>query len=325
LRDAFAKFETNDIKLYAVSYDDRETLAQFADKQAIPYPLLSDVDSSVIKQYGILNTEISPDDFMLWGIPYPGVYVCDEAGRVTAKFFHDTYKKRDSAELLVDAALGKIVIDDDTPHVDGGNDEIKITAAIHGGKGTIRQGIVRKLVVRFELAAGLHIYGEPVPEGMVATSISVSGPPGLVVEAPILPTTETLHLKALGVDLEVWSGCVDLVVPFYATGELASETRPLDSDEIEIQVQVRYQACNNNECLLPKTETFKLTLGMDVIDVPKIGLHLGHGQRAGNYNGGPALRRLMWRKFKENPLSIFKFIAKSIKLELQARKRAKLL
>ncbi len=322
MRDAYAKFEANDIKLYAVSYDDQETLRQFADKQAIPYPLLSDVDSSVIEQYGILNTEISPDDFMLWGIPFPGVYVCDEAGLVTAKFFHDTYKKRDSAELLLDAALGKIVIDDDAPRADGGNDDIKITVAIHGGKGTIRQGIIRKLVVRFELADGLHIYGEPVPEGMVATSITVSGPPGLEVEEPILPATEILHLAALGVDLEVWSGSVDLVVPFYAKGELASETRPLDSDEIEIQVAVRYQACNDNECLLPKTEVFTLSLGMDVIDIPKIGLHLGHGQRAGNYDGRPALRRLLWRKFKENPLSLFKYIITNIKLELQARKRA---
>ncbi|MFT5482247.1 MAG: hypothetical protein ACI9GW_000896 [Halieaceae bacterium] len=33
---------------------------------------------------------------MLWGIPFPGVYVCDEKGKVISKFFHDTYKKRDS-------------------------------------------------------------------------------------------------------------------------------------------------------------------------------------------------------------------------------------
>lgn len=325
MRDAFAKFEANDIKLYAVSYDDRETLVEFAEKQSIPYPLLSDVDSEVIREYGILNTEVSADDFMLYGIPFPGVYVCDEEGVITTKFFHDTYKKRDSAELYIDAALGKIQLSEDAPQAAGGDDGIKITAAIHGGKGTIRQGIIRKLVVRFELAEGLHIYGEPVPEGMVATTITVTGPPGLVTQEPLLPPTNTLHLAALGVDLEVWSGTVDLVVPFYARGELASETRPLDADKMDIQVQVRYQACNDNECLLPKTETFNLTLGMDVIDVPKIGLHLGHGQRAGNYDGRPALRRLLWRKFKANPISLFKFIANNIKLERQARKRANLL
>ncbi|MFK8048775.1 MAG: protein-disulfide reductase DsbD domain-containing protein [Halioglobus sp.] len=242
---------------------------------------------------------------------------------VIAKFFHDTYKKRDSAEIFIDAALGKIQIADDAPQATGGDSEIKVTAAIHGGKGSIRQGIIRKLVVRFELDPGLHIYSEPVPDGMVATSIKLLGPPGLVTLEPVLPATEVLHLETLGVDLNVWSGTVDLVVPFYAQGELISETRPLDQDDMEIEVQLRYQACNDNECLLPKTESFKLKLDMDVIDVPKIGMHLGHGQREGNYDGGPAMRRLLWRKFKANPLSPFKFIAKSIRLELQARKRAK--
>jgi len=104
LRDSHDKFEANGIKLYAVSYDDREALAEFARAQRIPFTLLSDVDSAVIKRYGILNTQVSPDDAFLYGIPYPGIYLCDEEGRVSAKFFHDTYKKRDSPETLVTAS-----------------------------------------------------------------------------------------------------------------------------------------------------------------------------------------------------------------------------
>jgi hypothetical protein len=216
LRDSYAKFEAHGIKLYAISYDDQETLREFAQKQNIPYPLLSDLDSEVIQQYGILNTEVTRDDGPLYGTPFPGVYVADESGRVVAKFFHDTYKKRDSPETLIDAALGRIVIAEDAPRAEGGGDDIKITAAVHGGSGSIRQGIMRKLVVRFELGEGLHIYGESV-----------------------------------GVDLEVWGGTVDIVVPFYAKGELASETRPLDAENIDIEVRVRYQACTDTECLLP--------------------------------------------------------------------------
>ena len=120
----------------------------------------------MIREYGILNARIETDDAFLYGIPYPGVYVTDEAGRVVAKFFHDTYKKRDSPENLLDAALGRLELSEDTPRAAGGDDEIRLTAAIHGGKGTIRQGVLRKLVVRFELAEGLHLYDEPVPEGM---------------------------------------------------------------------------------------------------------------------------------------------------------------
>ena len=321
MREAFGKFVEHDIKLYAVSYDDEKTLREFAREKEIPYPLLSDVDSEVIRRYGILNTEVSKDDAFLYGIPFPGVYVADEEGRVVASFFHDTYKKRDSPEILIDAALGTIVLDDSAPQVSGGEDDVRITAAIHGGAGSIRQGIVRQLVVRFELAQGLHIYGEPVPQGMVATQVTVTGPPGFATLDTQLPPTETLHLESMNVDLEVWSGTVDIVIPFYAKGELASETRPLDSLEAEVEVAVRYQACTDNECLLPRTETFKLNLAMDVIDVPQLGMHVGHGQREGGYDSTPAFRRLIWRKFKQHPLGLFTFIWKNIRMELAARKR----
>ena len=275
----------------------------------------------MIRRYGILNDRIAPGEAMLHGIPYPGVYVTDEDGVVVAKFFHDTYKKRDSPELLIDAALGRIELADDTPRATGGEPSVRITAAVHGGRGTIRQGIRRQLVVRFELDPGLHIYGEPVPDGLVPTSVHVDGPPGLVVEAPICPPTEPLHLESLGVDLAVWSGVVDIVVPFYAVGELASEVRPLDVDAVTLDVTVRYQSCNDETCLLPRTEKLSLRVPLDVIDVPNVALHTGHGQREAGYDGSPHLRRLMWRKVRAHPLAFLRFIGKSIGLELAARRR----
>jgi AhpC/TSA family/Thiol:disulfide interchange protein DsbD, N-terminal len=323
LRDAIEKFAEHDIALYAVSYDDEESLAQFAREQNIPYPLLSDIDSKVIRQYDILNTEVSEDDAFLYGIPFPGAYVCDEDGVVVAKFFHDSYKKRDSAEALIDAALGRIILDDEAPQASADSGEIAITAAVHGGKGSVRQGVLRKLVVRFTLPEGLHIYGEPVPDGMVATSVEVTGPAGFVTLPAEQPPTEPLYLKPLNVYLNVWSGEVDIAIPFYPVGELASETRPLDVDQIDISVKVRYQACTDNECLLPTTETLSLTLPMDVIDTPSLSVHKGHGQREGGFDSTPAMRRLLWRKVKQRPLGFPRFILKMIRLERQARKRAR--
>lgn len=323
MRDAYAKFEAHGIKLYAVSYDDQETLSEFTREQQIPFPLLSDIDSAVITQYGILNTEVSRDDAFLYGIPFPGVYVCDEDGVVVAKFFHDSYKKRDSAESLIAAALGEHIIEDSAPQASSDDEDIRITAAVLGGSGSVRQGVIRDLVVRFKLGEGLHIYSEPVPQGMVATRVEVSGPPGFTTLPARTPDTEHLRLESLGVDLQVWSDSVDIVIPFYAKGELASETRPLDGESIDVEVNVRYQACTDNECLLPRTETFTLNLPLDVIDVPQLGFHTGHGQREGGYDSTPALRRLFWRKLKANPLGLPKFIFKNIKLEREARKRAK--
>ncbi len=298
-------------------------LREFSQTQDIPFRLLSDVDSEVIRRYGILNDEISRDDLPLYGIPYPGVYVTDEDGVVVAKFFHDTYKKRDSPETLLDAALGRVVVSEDAPRADGGDDEVRISAFVQGGKGTIRQGIIRRLVVRCELDPGMHIYGEPVPEGMVPTSLTLSGPDGLEFGEPELPPTETLHLESMGIELPVWSGTVDLVVPFYPTGVLASETRPLDQDSVEIEVTVRYQACNDDVCYPPTSETLTLKLALDVIDVPALGVHMGHGQREAGFSGTPHMLRLVLRKLRHHPMGLPRFVWKVMRLEREARRRAR--
>ena len=101
--------------MYAISYDDPETLAEFAEKQGVHFPLLSDIDSKVIRQFGILNEQVTRNDALLYGIPYPGVYVTNEAGTVVAKFFHDSYKKRESPEFYIDAALGRLSLDERHP------------------------------------------------------------------------------------------------------------------------------------------------------------------------------------------------------------------
>jgi hypothetical protein len=296
-------------------------LREFSETQQIPFHLLSDIDSEIIRRYGILNDQVGPEDAFLYGISFPGVYVTDEEGIVVAKFFHDTYKKRDSPEFLIDAALGRIVISEDAPKVTGGDDEVHISAFVHGGKGTIRQGILRQLVVRCELAEGLHIYGEPVPEGMIPTQVSVTAPAGLVLQDPIYPPTEMLLLESMGIELPVWSGRVDIVIPFYAVGELASETRPLDAKSVEIEVGVRYQACDDAVCLLPKTEKLVMELDLDVVDVPALGMHMGHGQREASYDSRRHMLRLFLRKLRKYPLGLPRLIFKSLKLEIAAKRR----
>ena len=296
-------------------------LREFAAKQAIPYRLLSDLDSETIRRYGILNEQVTEDGGPLAGIPYPGVYVTDEAGIVVAKFFHDTYKKRDSPETLIDAALGRPVVDDAAPRQRGGDDDVRVTARFHGGRATLRQGVIRNVVVHCELAEGMHVYGEPVPEGMIPFQVEVEGPPGLVVQEASKPPTEVMRLESVGMELPVISGSFDVVVPVYPVGELASETRPLDMDTTEVEVRVKYQACNDEVCLMPKTETFRFELALDVVDIPNLGMHMGHGQREANFDGTRHMLRLFWRKLKRDPMSILRFLRTNLRLEREAKKR----
>lgn len=321
MRDAKDKLDQAGIKVYAISYDDEEALNAYAVNENYPFPLLSDVHSEVIRKYGVLNEQIKEEDTFLYGIPYPGIFIIDEQGLIKTKLFHDSYKKRDSAETLIDAVRGKIEMDDSVPSVHGEAYDLGISVFVHGGNGSIRQGVRRKLVIRFHLGDGLHIYDEPVPEGMIPTKVKVAGPPGLVFEEMKSPPTSTLKLTSPDVELNVWSGTTDFVIPFYGVGELVSEVRPLDADSAQITVEVSYQACNEDTCLLPGTQSFALDLPLEVVDVPKLGIHMGHGQREGGYDMAPHMKRLMVRKVKKRPLNLLSFIWRNIKMQLAARKR----
>ena len=323
MRDAWAKFERDDVALFAISYDDQVVLREFAEKQAIPFPLLSDVDSEAIRAWGVLNDQIQPGDAFLYGMAYPGAFVIDAEGRVVGKFFHDSYKKRDSPELYLDVARGRVEIAPDAPiaQVDDETDGIAIEVALHGGEGTLRQGMRREIVVRFRLPDGLHVYGEPVPTGMVPVSIHVEGPEGLAVEEEIRPPTRPLAVATTGTELPVWEGEVDFRIPVYATGALASEVRPLESDTARIAVRIRYQACDADICHLPRNEEVVLDVPLDVVDVPRLSMHTGHGQREGNFDGKPHLLRLARRKIPAHPLGFLRFIARSIRLEWAAWRR----
>ena len=91
------------IGVAAISYDSEEVLADFAQRRGITFPLLSDDDSEVITEFGILNTvayemqgpnrddpEVVADVAkyvsvfgappMIAGTPFPGTFMVDRRG-----------------------------------------------------------------------------------------------------------------------------------------------------------------------------------------------------------------------------------------------------
>ena len=69
-----------------ITYDPPEVLADFARRRGITFPMLSDKGSATIKAYGLLNTTVAPGN-PTYGIPFPGSFMLDRHGRVTARFF----------------------------------------------------------------------------------------------------------------------------------------------------------------------------------------------------------------------------------------------
>ncbi len=291
LQDALPRFQAAGIKLYAVSYDEADALAEFARHHGITYPLLSDRGSKVIDRYGIRNHFVTEDQIPYYGIPFPGTYLTDEQGLVTAKFFHRNLAQRTSAESVLDSALGAILLGKEEPHAIGGDGDIRVTATYHGGGGRLKSGFVRHVVVRFEIPPGLHIYGEPVPDGMVATKIRVSGPPGLHAGETVAPPTHPLALPALGMELQVWDGRVDFSIPVFVDDRVVGIIDDVPVEEVPIQVKIDYQACDDQCCRLPQGET--LTVKVPV--APYVGHDLT-GKLSGTVSTTMDSRKFLLRK-----------------------------
>ncbi|MEM9563628.1 MAG: redoxin domain-containing protein [Actinomycetota bacterium] len=267
LQEAAPRLAEAGIALYAISYDELGALEDFAANHGITYDLLADVGSQVIRDFGILNHHVTDDQVPFHGIPFPGTYLVDADGIVIAKSFNAAVPQRIGADGLIDAALGEILLRADEPSAAlTGDSGIEFSIAYHGGEGVIRSGALRQLVIRVDLPEGLHIYDEPVPDGMVATTFTLVGQDGmrqLPVEAP---PTKALDLPGVG-ELQVWSGRVDFVMPVWATDEITSLVRRDAPDQVTIEVEVRYQACDDQACRLPQTER----LAIDVPVRPHVG------------------------------------------------------
>jgi peroxiredoxin Q/BCP len=55
IRDDWDKFEENNIKVFGVSTDTKEEIEEFVNDYSLNFPLLSDADKKVSKDYGVLN------------------------------------------------------------------------------------------------------------------------------------------------------------------------------------------------------------------------------------------------------------------------------
>ena len=115
LQDAWQNLEQAGVAVFALSYDSVETLAAFANKRGITYPMLSDEGSNTIRALGLLNEKHLLEQHAFYGIQtrdeqygvaYPGTLVLDKQGVLTGKRFEQSYRVRPTARLFEEYALG---------------------------------------------------------------------------------------------------------------------------------------------------------------------------------------------------------------------------
>ncbi len=247
-------------RLYAVSYDEVDALADYAEAHGATFTLLSDPNSEAIESFGILNTLIPPDDHPWYGIPFPGAYVIDADGVIVAKFFEHNFAVRAGPEQMLAAALGQNF---DVPPSAEPVQQVSTEVTMDGDY--LPMGVTRHVVATFRVPDGQHLYGSPVPEGLVAASIELDDIEGVLSYEPLAPPTSELTLSGSGDTLQVYEGDVVLRLP------VAQNARAMEKDDdgrhVTISGRVRWQACNDVECFLPESLpfSFRIEAGFPVL------------------------------------------------------------
>ena len=168
----------------AISFDSQAVLADFSQRRGITFPLLSDAGSRTIEAFGILNTvadealekfgpgrrdptrvdpaleadiskyvTVSAPIWFHVGTPFPGTFIVDGEGRVTARFFEEFYRERNTvSSILLKLGAG-------TERVQASRISTKhVEVTTYLSDASITSGSRFSLVLDIEPQSGMHVY-----------------------------------------------------------------------------------------------------------------------------------------------------------------------
>ena len=244
----------------------------------------------------MLNTIVQPEEAPFYGIPFPGFFLLNEDGVIVDKLFNRHLAHREGIEAILDSFAGRIAPGDNEPTASiEENDGIRVSAFLRGGGGVLRVGPQRRLVVRIEIPEGLHIYDDPVPTGMISTTITIDGPDGFRHEPAEKPPTYAFDLLGVDEPLQVWDGTAEFVFPVYAASTLGGEVED-GVASIGVEITIRYQACDEAQCFIPRTRTLRLEVPIGLGAMPNLGEMHGITGETVKMDSMAHMKRLVERK-----------------------------
>jgi hypothetical protein len=264
LQSKFEDFAAAGINVFSLSYDEQGALADFRDAYDITYTLLSDPESNVIRQFGILNTLISEDNHPWFGIPFPGTYVVNSEGVISHKVFENNLSLRAGPEMLLRAARGEAIEHSKTDH----EPPAETTWHVYLDGDRLAASVLKDLVARIEVPSGRHLYADPAPVGNVPVALVLDEDPQIVTRDVVKPESESLTLGGTGEVIQVYAGAVELRLPITVNANLGvAETEPC---EITLAGELHWQTCDDHVCDLPRRERFELTIPLASVVVSEL-------------------------------------------------------
>ena len=275
------------LRVVAISYDTEEVLSAFATRRGITFPLLSDDDSAVITDFGILNTvaaeAVGPnrDDpavvaaavkyvsvlaasqrpFIV-GTPFPGTFMLDEQGRVTSRFFEAFYRERNTiANVMLRLGVGLSPI----AAIEGATPHLKLTA--YPSNPNITVGTRFSVAVDIEPNENMHLYAPGAEQmGYRVVGLTLAEVPHIRFEPVEFPESEIYHFEPLDERVPVYQRPFTLLQEAVVSGEPEAAEALAEIDAVTLTGTLDYQACDDTLCFDPVSVPLSFTLDVETRD-----------------------------------------------------------
>tara|TARA_B100001245_G_scaffold54656_1_gene36841 strand:+ start:515 stop:1414 length:900 start_codon:yes stop_codon:yes gene_type:complete len=290
LQDRLQELGGSGIGVAAISYDSTEVLNDFAEQRGITFPLLSDKDSAVITEFGILNTVVAeglgpnrdnpevvasvhkyvaasvfdsiPLRQMINGTPFPGTFMLDANGRVTSRYFEEFYRERSTtSNILLKAGIGLTPI----AAIEGTTAQLKFTA--YPSDTSVTNGTRFSLAVDVEPHPNMHVYA-PGAEKMGYRVVGFNMNPSELVrfEPANFPESEIYHFEPLDEYVPVYQEKFTLLQEAVVNASAEAEEIMEELDALTLSGSFDYQACDDAICYPPASVPITFTLELEHLD-----------------------------------------------------------
>jgi hypothetical protein len=228
-----------------ITYDSPAILADVARRRGITFPLLSDADSRIIREFGI---------------PFPGTFVVDRRAIVKARFFEEAYQERTTVASIMQA-LGSGARPATAQRVT--TNHLELTA--YATDEVVAPGSLFSIVLDVQPKAGMHVYAPGAKDYRIIAFNLEANP--LIASRPVsYPASEIYFFEPLNERVPVFQK------PFRLTQTVAistaSQHRATVSrlETLSIKGTVDYQACDDRICYTPASIPVSLTIKVRPLD-----------------------------------------------------------
>jgi len=245
--------------LAAISYDPVSVLADFATRRGIAFPMLSDVGSKVIIDYGILNNTVPQSNRELYGIPFPGTFFVHRSGVVISRVFESAYQERDTiASVMVRLGQGF-----GSARTQISASHLELTTWVTDQ--TVAPGTHFAIVIDVKPAKRVHVYA-PGVIGYKPIALRLEPQAGVVVRGTHFPTPEDFYFKPLNEHVAVYEKPFRIVqeAAIYASTDGARALAGRDG--LTISGTLDYQACDDQVFFIPQSVPLSWIVGLKPLD-----------------------------------------------------------